>query len=77
MDPITKNSVLSIIIPCYNEEKTLQNIVNQVLAIQDEQLKLEVIIVDDCSKDKSLIVAQSLQKTHPEIKVLHHEFNQG
>jgi glycosyltransferase involved in cell wall biosynthesis len=77
MTPITKKSVLSIIIPCYNEEKTLENIVHQVLAIQDDNLKLELIIVDDCSKDKSIFVAQSLQKVHSEIKVLHHEINQG
>jgi glycosyltransferase involved in cell wall biosynthesis len=45
---------LSIIIPCYNEEKTLEHCVDRVLAIQDETLELELIVVDDCSKDKSL-----------------------
>ena len=45
--------------------------------ITDEQLSLEIILVDDCSKDKSLQIANDLAVKYPEIVVLKHEINQG
>ena len=73
-DKVTK---LSIIIPSFNEEKTLKECVKRVMKITDESLFLEIIIVDDCSSDGSLSVARELESKHPEILVLHHEKNQG
>ena len=67
----------SIVIPCYNEEKTLQNCVERVLALQSADLLLEVIIVDDCSSDRSLSIARSLAEDHSEVIVLQHKTNQG
>jgi dolichol-phosphate mannosyltransferase len=72
-----KRVKLSIVIPCYNEEKTLEGCVESVLAIQDESLELELIIVNDCSKDKSAIVAQRLVERIPGIRLLEHKVNQG
>jgi len=40
-------------------------------------LSLEIIIVDDCSTDHSLLVAHELEKKHPEISLLQHEKNRG
>lgn len=68
---------LSLIIPCYNEARTLVSCIKRVLAIATEELKLELVIVDDCSTDKSLAVARELAKYHPEVTVLHHEKNRG
>ncbi len=68
---------LSIVIPCYNEENTLEECLRRVLAIADETLTLEVIIVDDCSQDRSLAVARELETRHREIRVLQHEVNMG
>ncbi len=68
---------LSIVIPCYNEEKTLEECLRRVLAIADETLTLEVIIVDDCSQDNSLALARELAARHEEIRVLRHEVNMG
>ena len=67
----------SIIIPCYNEEKTLKECVEKVLEIKDDTLSLEIVIVDDCSSDKSLIVAEELKNRYPEIIILQHNMNQG
>jgi dolichol-phosphate mannosyltransferase len=67
----------SIVIPCYNEEKTLKKCVERVLQLHSEYLLLEVIIVDDCSKDQSLKVARELAMEYPQLRVLHHEKNQG
>jgi dolichol-phosphate mannosyltransferase len=74
---IQKSYTLTLVVPCYNEEQTLTHCIERVLALRSDQLKLEIIIVDDCSKDKSLEVARALEKEHPEIRVLHHEVNQG
>src|SRR5579864_882058 len=68
---------LSIVIPCYNEENTLRSCVETVLAIKDETLELELIVVDDCSKDKSLEVARDLARQFPQITLLQHERNMG
>ena len=73
-DKVTK---FSIIIPCFNEEKTLKGCVERVIKIADESLFLEIIIVDDCSSDGSLSIARELESKHPEILVLDHEKNQG
>jgi dolichol-phosphate mannosyltransferase len=73
LPPVT----LSIVVPCYNEERTLEGCIDSVLAIQDEGLKLQLIVVDDCSKDDSLNVAKRLQQRVPGMVVLHHEVNQG
>jgi dolichol-phosphate mannosyltransferase len=68
---------LSIVIPCYNEEKTLEECVDRVLAIQDETLDLELIVIDDCSKDKSFAIAQRLIERVPGLVLLQHEVNKG
>ncbi len=68
---------LSVVIPCYNEEKTLEKCVERVLQIADESLALEIVIVDDCSSDHSAAVAKRLEERHGEIKLLRHEKNQG
>jgi dolichol-phosphate mannosyltransferase len=68
---------LSLVIPCYNEEKTLESCVDKVLAIKDDTLNLELIIVDDCSKDRSYAVGRALSERIPGLVLLHHEKNQG
>ena len=68
---------LSLVVPCYNEETTLANCVERVLGLVSESLNLEIIIVDDCSKDSSHNVARALEQQHPEVKVFHHQANLG
>lgn len=68
---------LSVVIPCYNEETTLRKCVKRVLGIADESLSLEVLIVDDCSKDRSLEIARELERVYPGVSVLHHDRNKG
>ncbi|HYP74524.1 MAG TPA: glycosyltransferase [Polyangiaceae bacterium] len=68
---------LTLVIPCYNEEKTLESCVDKVVEIADEQLELELIIVDDCSKDKSREVAKKIAERIPGVVLRHHDVNQG
>lgn len=68
---------LSLVVPCYNEEKTLSEIVERVLTLRSEKLALEIIIVDDCSRDKSWDTALVLADKYPEIILAKHEVNMG
>jgi glycosyltransferase involved in cell wall biosynthesis len=64
---------LSIVIPVYNEERTIANVIERVKAAPFEK---ELLVVDDGSKDKSReVLAQ--YSDDPEIKVFHQPKNMG
>ncbi|HEY5079021.1 MAG TPA: glycosyltransferase family 2 protein [Opitutaceae bacterium] len=65
---------LSIVIPCYNEAKTIRTIVERVRA--STYPDKEIIIVDDCSRDGTRDVLRT--QIEPMVdKVIYHEVNQG
>lgn len=66
---------LSVIIPVYNEEATLVEIIGQVRATG---LAAEIIVVDDGSSDRSSAILARLQNTaEPPLRLLRHERNRG
>ena len=65
---------LSVVIPVYDEEKTLTNIVQRVLELP--QL-LEIVIVDDCSKDRTPEIAQALVAEYPKVRYMRQAKNGG
>ncbi len=66
---------LSVVIPAYNEEKTLHLIVERVLA---SPLEKEVILVNDCSRDGTgRVVDELAAKSNGVVRALHHTVNQG
>jgi glycosyltransferase involved in cell wall biosynthesis len=67
---------LSIVIPVFNEAATLDQILEQVLAVETG-LETELVLVDDCSRDGSREKLENLQKQHPDWKVVFHPYNQG
>jgi dolichol-phosphate mannosyltransferase len=68
---------LSVVVPAYNEERSLLPCIERVLAIADDSLELEIIIVDDASHDGTANVALGLAARHPQVKVRRHTVNQG
>jgi len=71
---------LSILIPCYNEERTIVLILERLLQIElDRNLLKEIIVVDDCSTDKSYELITCFIKTDQtaSIKLIKHEKNTG
>jgi glycosyltransferase involved in cell wall biosynthesis len=68
---------LSVVIPCYNEERTLETVVGRVLAAERAGLDLEVVIVDDGSRDRSAEVVKAIAAAHPEVSPHFHAVNQG
>ena len=69
---------LSIIIPCYNEEKNLINLVNEIKIIKKEnpELKLEFVLVNDGSTDQTSIKLKDLNQNEI-YKVVDLEQNMG
>ena len=66
---------LSIIIPCFNEEKTLEQIVAKVLNFKT--LVKEIIIVDDYSIDNSRTIIQKISEENEEVKFFFKDKNEG
>ena len=52
---------VSVAVPCWNEEKTLEGTIHSLLHLDYPKDKLEIIIVDDGSKDKTLEIARSFE----------------
>jgi len=66
--------LLSVVIPAYNEEKTLAEIVEKVVRIPYLQ---EIVIVDDCSADATPTLVARLCQTYPIIRSLRLPKNSG
>ncbi len=71
---------LSIIIPTYNEERTISFILDKIKAVQLVQgIEKEIILVNDCSEDHTLVVLHAyIEKNEAmNIRLISHEVNQG
>lgn len=68
---------ISIVIPAYNEERTLNDLIQKVLGIRFEDVEKEIIIVNDGSKDNTWNIIQDLEKNNPNIKGYSNEKNSG
>src|SRR5919106_945042 len=65
---------LSVVIPVYNEETSLAEVVRKLLVLP---YLLEIIIVDDCSTDRSAEVARSLGQADPRVRFTQQNKNSG
>ncbi len=69
---------VSFLVPAYNEETTLESVVERCLAVSGKlQQECEVIILDDTSKDRTWEIAEMLSAKHREVRALRHPVNQG
>jgi glycosyltransferase involved in cell wall biosynthesis len=66
---------ISIIVPAYNEEQTI----GQVLEALDREVPTahEIIVVDDGSRDQTACIAEEFARDHPKVRVLRQPRNQG
>ena len=67
-----RKGLLSVVIPCFNEEKTIKELLDMVL---EQDLVGEVIIIDDSSTDSSVEIVKSL--TDKRITLVEHDKNKG
>lgn len=71
---------LSIVIPAYNEARTIHLILNKIKDVQlSENVEKEIIIVNDCSKDDTENAILTYQKNNPQLNIQYrkHEVNMG
>ena len=69
---------LTVLMPVYNERKTLAEIVSRVLEQRINGINsLELVIVDDASTDGSAGIIEQLAGTHPQIKPIFQKKNRG
>lgn len=71
---------LSILIPAYNEEATIQSILEKVKAVElPVGVEKEIVIVNDCSTDATVEKVEEFMATHPEmnIQLFSQTVNQG
>ena len=74
--PQSQHHVLSVLMPVYNEARTLRTIVGQVLAAPID-LEIELVAVNDASTDDSAAILDELAATDVRIKVFHQPANRG
>ena len=67
---------LSIVVPIYNEEKTIEKILERVFEVNFGNVKLEVIVVNDGSTDNTLNILNNLKFKFP-IKLISYKQNKG
>jgi len=67
---------LSVVIPVYNEAKTMDRIIEKVVSVK-LNMESELVLVDDCSSDGTREMLRSLQEKHPDWKFVFHDKNQG
>jgi len=64
--------LLSVIVPVYNEAKTIRQVIDKVMSIP---LEKEIVVVDDSSTDGTRKILNEL--SHDKLKIIHHSSNRG
>lgn len=69
---------VSIIVPCYNEEGTLEEVVSAISRqLESREQDFEILLVNDGSKDNTFSIATSLEATNPAVRLIDHMRNFG
>ncbi|MGA2684520.1 MAG: glycosyltransferase family 2 protein [Verrucomicrobiota bacterium] len=69
---------LSLVIPCYNEQDNLRALIKAIReAVDPLRLPYEVVITDDCSRDRSWEILKELAAADPRVRGLRFAFNCG
>ncbi len=71
---------LSVIVPAYNEEATIQTILTTLAGVKLlHNISMEIIVVNDCSRDKTAERLQQFIESNPQVNIraFHHEKNKG
>jgi len=68
------NARLSVVVPAYNEATTIELVVQRLLQLPN---LLEIVIVDDCSSDKTPEITRRLANEYTQVKITRHQKNSG
>ena len=67
--------LISIIMAAYNAEKTIEQAINSVLS--QTYPDFELLVVNDCSTDKTAMLAEAIVKKDDRIRLISNEKNSG
>jgi glycosyltransferase involved in cell wall biosynthesis len=72
-----ENLLISIVLPCFNEEAILENNIGKIVEYLESKNKYhwEIVIINDGSKDRTAEIANTLSEENPRIRVIHHPTN--
>jgi glycosyltransferase involved in cell wall biosynthesis len=65
---------LSVVIPAYNEEATIARVIDNVLRLE---ALAEIIVVNDCSKDRTGEIVREIAAREPRVRIVEHKVNGG
>ncbi len=69
---------LTIVFPAYNEEENIEKVIKDALRIFPNYAKeIEIIAVNDGSRDRTGEIIEELSNRYPEVKAIHHKENKG
>jgi phenylacetate-CoA ligase len=69
---------LSVVVPCFNEEANLENLVQRIHETMTMSgISTEIVLVDDCSRDRTKAIIEDLSRRHDFVTGVFHEKNQG
>lgn len=69
---------ISFVIPVYNEEGNIERLFEELTRVADGLARpYEIVLVDDCSRDRSLAIIQQLAARHPQVRYLSFIANTG
>ncbi len=68
---------LSVVIPVFNEEGAIAQLLQEVNAVLHERTNFEVVVIDDASTDDTLAVLKAQQANSPCLRILRHSGNAG
>lgn len=71
---------LSVIVPAYNEARTINEILQSLVEVElIHNIQKEILVIDDCSSDNTSEVVREFIQKHPDkdIKLFRHAVNQG
>jgi glycosyltransferase involved in cell wall biosynthesis len=75
--PAPEEPLLSIVVPCYNEQPAIERTVHDLRRCADAIEGCEIILVDDGSRDGTTETLRRLARTFPELQVIEHARNRG
>jgi cellulose synthase/poly-beta-1,6-N-acetylglucosamine synthase-like glycosyltransferase len=67
---------VSVLIPAYNEEKNIERVVKSILRVDYPKGKLEVIVINDASTDRTRKIAEKLTRNE-KVRLLNNRVNRG
>ncbi len=72
--PIPPGFKLSVVIPVYNEERWVREVVRRVQAVP---IPKEIVIVEDCSKDRTREILKEIEAENDNVRVFYQDRNRG